>query len=172
MSLAASRNKRADAGLLQGHADPEWQKEEHCPVLLVRTSCKGPMCCTGDRAWHTCILTETAFGGADVPCAHQAEALLPGTSAGVDDSDSQGTEISAHIKTKGSPPLVFFSLLSPPPPRACWWGTCMYACAVKQRGMQWRSFELFHLTVRCLPLLDFASARRRLCGGTQSWRTS
>ena len=110
MSLAASRNKRADAALLQGHADPDLQKEEHCLVLLMGIPCKGPMCCTVDRAWHTCILTETAFGGADVPCAHQAEALLSGTSAGVDDPDSQGTEISAHIKTKGSPSLLFSSL--------------------------------------------------------------
>lgn len=91
------------------------QKKEQCLFLLMGIPCtgpmpKGPMCCTVDGAWHACMLTEAASGGADVPCAHQAEALLPGASAGVDDSDSQGTEISAHIETKGTPSLLSSSL--------------------------------------------------------------
>ena len=91
------------------------QKEERCLVLLVGILYtgpmpKGPMRCTVDGAWHACMLTEAAFGGVDVPRAHQTEALPPRTGAGVDDSDSQGTEISAHIETKGTPSFLSSSL--------------------------------------------------------------
>ena len=93
------------------------------------------MRCTVDRAWHACMLIKVAFGGADVPCAHQAEALHPGTSAGVDDSDSQGTEISAHIKTKGPPSLLFSSLTTSTQSMLIGWGTCVCAYAANQQGM-------------------------------------
>ena len=89
-----------------GRALPDLASEESAQRAHVLHSMQGMAC------MHARKLTKTAFVGADVPCAHQTEALLSGTSAGVDHSDIQGTEISAHVKAKGSPSLLLCSLLS------------------------------------------------------------
>ena len=125
MNLAGPCNKCAEAAL-QRHAEQLLADGRILPGCAFGKLCKRPMGCTFDRAWHTCMLTEDAHGVADVPCAHQTEALLQEPSTGVDDSDSQGTQISAHVKAKGSPSLLLSSSLHP---KRAKWGACVCALA-------------------------------------------